>query len=291
MARPLRIQFAGALYHLTSRGTGRRFVFLDDADRLLFLESLRQVVERFGWRLHAYCLMGNHFHLLVETPQPNLARGMRQVNGVYAQRFNRRHQRWGHLFGHRYQAILVHREGHLLELARYIVRNPVRAGLCRSPLDWRWSSCRATAGLEPVPSFLTVDWLLAQFGSDRARAQRAYRDFVEEAADERVLEAVFADLYLGERAHLRRRGGGRPNDSEITRAQRAPIRESLRRLLADESDAAVLRAYYEHGYTLRELASELGVHYATISRRLARAEAARARTGRIGGDRVLRCKT
>jgi putative transposase len=276
MSRPLRIEYEGALYHVTSRGTGGRTIFLDIDDRLGFLDLLGLTVERFQWIVHAYVLMGNHLHLLVETPKANLARGMRQQNGVYALRFNRRHRRWGHLFGHRYGAILVQRESHLLELARYIVRNPVRAGLCRSPLEWPWSSARATAGLEPVPDFLTVDWLLAQFHPEPCRAQEAYRRFVERDDERRVLDEVVAGLYLGDQHFVRRNGGGRPDDGEIALAQRAPIRVALRRLLDDESDAAITRAYREHGYTLREIAAELGVHYATVSRRLATGEAALA---------------
>ena len=126
MARPLRIEYPGAVYHVTSRGNARKKIFLDDIDRDEFLATLGWVVERFGWGCHAYCLMDNHFHLLIETPKPNLSLGMRQLNGVYTQRFNRRHKRVGHLFQGRFKAILVERDSYLLELARYIVLNPVR---------------------------------------------------------------------------------------------------------------------------------------------------------------------
>jgi putative transposase len=121
MTRPLRIEFPGAIYHVTSRGNARRKIFLDDADRDAFLSTLAWVVERFGWICHAYCLMGNHFHLLLETPTPNLSCGMRQLNGVYTQGFNRCHRRAGHLFQGRFKAILVERDSYLLELARYVV--------------------------------------------------------------------------------------------------------------------------------------------------------------------------
>ena len=131
MARPLRIEFAGALYHVTSRGDRREDIYLDDGDRQLFLEVLEAVCERFNWEVHAYCLMSNHYHLLVETPDGNLSRGMRHLNGVYTQRFNRRHKKVGHVFQGRYKAILVQKENYLLELSRYIVLNPVRAGMVR----------------------------------------------------------------------------------------------------------------------------------------------------------------
>jgi REP element-mobilizing transposase RayT len=128
MARPLRLQFPGAVYHLTSRGNARQKVFLTDADRELFLNTLTRVVRRYDWVCHAYCLMANHYHLLVETPKANLSIGMRQLNGIYTQSFNRRHNRTGHLFQGRFKAILVERKSHLLELCRYIVLNPARNG-------------------------------------------------------------------------------------------------------------------------------------------------------------------
>ena len=107
MARPLRIEYPGAVYHVTSRGNARRKIYLDDDDREMFLATLAWVGERFGWICHAYCLMGNHFHLLIETPNPNLSLGMRQLNGVYTQRFNRRHKKAGHLFQGRFKAIFI----------------------------------------------------------------------------------------------------------------------------------------------------------------------------------------
>ncbi len=121
MARPLRIEFAGALYHVTSRGDGQEDIYLDDTDREIYLEVLADVQHRFNWAIHAYCLMSNHYHLLIETPDSNLAKGMRHLNGVYTQRFNRRHKRVGHVFQGRYKAILVQKDNYLLELARYIV--------------------------------------------------------------------------------------------------------------------------------------------------------------------------
>ena len=142
MARPLRIEFAGALYHVTSRGDGQEDIYLDDTDREIYLEVLAEVQHRFNWVIHAYCLMSNHYHLLIETPDSNLAKGMRHLNGVYTQRFNRRHKRVGHVFQGRYKAILVQKDNYLLELSRYIVLNPVRAQMVRSAKDWPWSSYR-----------------------------------------------------------------------------------------------------------------------------------------------------
>ncbi len=140
MARPLRLEFPGAVYHVTSRGNARQAIFLDKDDRESFLGVLASVVARFNWLCHAYCLMETHCHVMVETLEGNLSWGMRQLNGVYTQVFNRRHTRVGHLFQGRYKAILVEKEAHLLELCRYVVLNPVRAGLGRrrSLLFWKW---------------------------------------------------------------------------------------------------------------------------------------------------------
>jgi len=164
MARPLRIEFPGALYHVTSRGNERAPIYFADLDRRSFLGILGDVVEQHRWMCHAYCLMPNHYHLVIQTLEPNLSRGMRQLNGVYTQRFNRRHDRVGHLFQGRFKGILVEREGHLLELVRYVVLNPVRAGMERDPEEYRWSSLRATLGLVRAPRWLTVDPLLRHFG-------------------------------------------------------------------------------------------------------------------------------
>src|SRR6266542_306538 len=160
MARPLRLEHPGAVWHVTSRGNERREIFCDDHDRPDFLRQLAGVVTEFTWRLHAYVLMGNHYHLLFETPVPNLSQGIRQLNGIYTQRFNRRHARVGHLLQGRFKSILVEKERHLLELVRYIVLNPVRAGVTRTAAEWRWSNYRATAGLTSPPQWLDVNWTL-----------------------------------------------------------------------------------------------------------------------------------
>jgi putative transposase len=140
MSRPLRLEFAGALYHITSRGNDRNLIYLQDDDFELFLQILANVCERYNWVVHAYCLMSNHYHLLVETPDANLSQGMRQLNGVVTQSMNRKHHRVGHLLQGRYKAILVEKDAYLLELCRYIVLNPVRANMVSSPDEWPWSS-------------------------------------------------------------------------------------------------------------------------------------------------------
>ena len=180
MARPLRLEYPGAVYHVTSRGNARQDIFADDADREKFLSILAATAGRYKWLCHAYCLMDNHYHLLLETPDPNLSLGMRMLNGVYTQAFNRDHQRVGHVFQGRYQAVLVEKAAHLLELCRSIVLNPFAASMVAGPEQWPWSSYRVTAFDEKAPDFLSTSWVLGQFAGTRLRAREAYREFVSE---------------------------------------------------------------------------------------------------------------
>lgn len=185
MARPLRLEVPGGVYHVMSRGNERRDIFLDDADRRRFLDILRSATERLNVLCHTYCLMGNHYHLLLETPDGNLSLAIRQLNGVYAQSFNRRHDRVGHLFQGRFASKLIQKETYLLTVSRYVVLNPVRSNMVPRPSDWEWSSYRAHAGHIEPPPFLSVDWLLTHFDTiDRRRAQEAYCKFVHECPDD-----------------------------------------------------------------------------------------------------------
>ncbi|MBN1332726.1 MAG: transposase, partial [Synergistales bacterium] len=178
MSRPLRIEYEEALYHITSRGNARQDIFIDDGDRRYFLDILSKTISITGWFCHAYCLMSNHYHLLIETPEANLSRGMRHLNGVYTQTFNVKHGRVGHLFQGRFKSILVEKDLYLMELCRYIVLNPVRAGMVEHPEQWKWSSYRATAGLEKMPEWLHTDWILGCFDKHQERAKNAYSQFV-----------------------------------------------------------------------------------------------------------------
>ena len=140
MPRPPRLQLAGGVYHVTSRGNRRQSIYHDDDDRHFFLALQNQTFRRFGWRLREYCLMTNHFHLLFDTPRADLSQGMHRLNSVYATYFNERHGFDGHLFDRRFGSRLVETEEHLFDASRYIAFNPVRAGLCAHPREWRWSS-------------------------------------------------------------------------------------------------------------------------------------------------------
>ena len=273
MARPLRIEYPGAVYHLTSRGNARKKIFLNDSDRDEFLATLGWVVERFGWRCHAYCLMDNHFHLLIETPQPNLSLGMRQLNGVYTQRFNRRHKRVGHLFQGRFKAILVERDSYLLALARYIVLNPIRAKMVPSVAYYPWSSYPATVGLAPAPAWLTLDGILSPFASTQSVARKRYAAFVAQGiAQAPPWSALKGQALLGGEAFIKKMAPHLQERScEVTKRQRLLHRPTLKQVFADTKtkkvrNAAMARAYREYGYTQAEIARTLDLHYATVSR-------------------------
>ena len=228
MARPLRLEHPGALWHVTARGNERGEVFRDDADRREFLAVLGRTASVYGWRLHAFVLMGNHYHLLVETPEPTLSRGMRDLNGVTTQRFNRRHGRTGHLFEGRFKAILVEREAHLLELIRYVVLNPVRAGLAKSAAAWPWSSYKATAGLAEAPEWLETAFTLEQFGRRPAEARRRWAAFVADgrAAGYDPWGQLRGQVFLGSEGFARevgRRASRKTAPREVPRAQREPV--------------------------------------------------------------------
>lgn len=227
MARPLRLEFPGAIYHLTARGDRREPIFADKADRFLFLELLGKEVRQQGWILYAYCLMDNHYHLLIETPEPNLARGMRRLNGVYTQAFNRRHQQVGHLLQGRYKSILVDKDSYLLELCRYVVLNPVRAKIVSAAKDWSWSSYLSTVGRVTCPDWLAVDQVLALFGNTPAAARRGYERFVDQGVGlPSVWSEISGQIFLGNKAFLKRmqKLAQGKSESNVPRAQRQPLR-------------------------------------------------------------------
>ncbi len=279
MARPLRIEYPGAVYHLTSRGNARNNIFQDDTDRIAFLKVLESVIAKYHWLCHAYCLLDNHYHLLVETPDPNLSLGMRQLNGVYTQRFNHRHNRVGHVFQGRFKSILVAKDEHLLELCRYVVLNPVRATMVDNPKEWDWSSYRATAYFVKTPDFLSVDWILGQFAQTRNEARKMYRRFVADSLmrpKETPWKKLVGQIVFGGKefvVDIQSRLSEVKEIGEIPRAQRFPGRPQLDILFSkQEREDRVARnkqieiAHLQHGYTLKEIADELRLHYTTVSK-------------------------
>ena len=272
MARPLRIEFAGALYHVTSRGDGQEDIYLDDKDREIYLEVLADAQHRFNWTIHAYCLMSNHYHLLIETPDSNLAKGMRHLNGVYTQRFNRHHKRVGHVFQGRYKAILVQKDSYLLELSRYIVLNPVRAEMVRSVKDWPWSSYRATAGLVDENKWLTTNWILAAFSRKKRDAVQQYRAFVTKGRNQpKPWEDLKNQIYLGDDnfvGEMQCKILPETNLSEVPSSQKRQVAKPLPHY--DEKykdrDTAISKAYESGGYSLKDIGDYYSLHYSRVSR-------------------------
>jgi len=268
MTRPVIIEFVGALYHVTSRGDRREAIYEDDADRMKFLETLETVIREFNWVCHAYCLMTNHYHLVIETPDGNLSKGMRQLNGVYTQGSNRRHGRSGHLFQGRYKAILVDRDAYLLELTRYVVLNPVRAGMVEMPGDWRWSSYLDMLGARSAPRWLAVDGLLAQFADERQEAVRCYVQFVAEGIGRgSIWQDLNRQIYLGDDAFVERMQARREGLSKTVGVPQAQKRApALAELMSEykNRNEGIVAAYKTGAYSYQQIADFVGLHFTTV---------------------------
>jgi REP element-mobilizing transposase RayT len=282
MTRPLRIEFAGALYHVTSRGDRSEVMYLDDEDRRAWLGILGRVCQRFNFVVHAFCQMGNHYHLLVETVDGNLSGGMRQLNSVYAQHFNRRHRLVGHLFQGRYHAILVQKEAYLLELGRYLVLNPVRANMVMAPGEWPWSSYSQMLRSTEAPAWLDTDWVLSQFSLTRSKAVAAYKTFVFEGIGlGSPLLKVSHQLILGDAAFVEqyRVLASEVPLQNISRAQRksaALTLDEYRKKYPDR-DEAIARAYLSTLFTMAQIGEFFKVSLRTVYRAVLKFE----RTGNM----------
>ncbi|HKI74758.1 MAG TPA: transposase [Pseudomonadales bacterium] len=275
MSRPVRIEYPGAHYHVTSKGIDQRAVFLDDEDRAVFLNVIDNVVSRFGWLLHGYVLMADHYHLVVEVPGANLSKGMRQLNGVYTQHFNRRHQTDGSLFQGRFRSILFEPDNYLLPLCRHVVLNPVRVGSTGSAHSWRWSSYRATAGSTKLPGWLHVDAILGSFGKRTRDSQKKYKEYIKAGiGEESPLDDRSNQVLLGSPAFLNEM---QPilNGEKLAKRGPKPVRRrrslaALFKNVADkprtERNELIRRAHIEHSYTLMEIGDHLGLHYTTVSK-------------------------
>lgn len=272
MTRPLRLEFPNALYHVTSRGDRRENIFEDDDDRLRFLEIFESVVADYNWLCHGYCLMDNHYHLIIETLDGNLSKGMRQLNGVYTQASNRRHGRGGHLFQGRYKAILVDKDRYLLELSRYVVLNPLRAkGMVKRLEDWLWSSYLAMVGDALKPEWLTTDWILSLFGKQRRIAMEKYRQFVIEGMQHQsgIWSNLKGQIYLGDEAfvsEMQKRIGKEKDDLNIPKQQKRPIAKPLSEIAAQAKDrkTAIIAAYKTGAYSQREIGEYYQLHPTTV---------------------------
>jgi len=271
MTRPIRIEFPGALYHVTSRGNAKVDVFLDNEDRRLFLSLLGSVVWRYEWVCHAYCLMGNHYHLLIETPKTTLSKGMCRLNSGYASHVNQRHARAGHLFQARFHSVVVDKDAYLLRLARYVVLNPVRAGLVSSPGDWTWSSYLPTLGEVAVPDFLGTGLILSQFSDNEVNAREAYRRFVLEEVSTEVWQELKGGILVGSDDFVKRVTGlfnEKAGDIDFPREQRKAARKSLKEILSRANasrDELILEAYVIHAYRQREIGEYLGISRSRVT--------------------------
>jgi REP element-mobilizing transposase RayT len=292
MTRPLRIEFPGALYHVTSRGDRGEPIFANDDDRRQFLNVLAEAVARFDAEVLGFCLMGNHYHAVVRTRQGNLSRLMRQVNGVYSQSFNRRHRLTGHLFQGRFHSVVVDRNAYLAEVCRYVELNPVRAGLVDVPSDWPWSSYRAHVGLDAVPAWLDTiglhGYMLGRDAicdDDTRRAQEMYAALVAEGAGDCLWKrGLRQEIYLGDEAFIEevqaRISREQAATPEIPRAQRRKPTTLAQWIASDTSRTEILRrAHAQGGLTMTEMARELNRSIAWVSRLIGRSRQSAATKG------------
>ncbi|MEY4414817.1 MAG: hypothetical protein RIQ53_2110 [Pseudomonadota bacterium] len=285
MVRPLRIEYPGAVHHVTSRGDRREPIYRDDQDRCTHLDVIARALMRFDARALAWCLMGNHYHLVLRTGEIPLSRVMRQINGVYTQAFNRRHGLVGHVLQGRYHATLVDSDGYLAALCRYVERNPVAAGLIGDARAWTWSSARAHLGLVPAPDWLDSDGVLGQLsGRDihdpqaRELARQAYARLLSDAEDARALGLLWQQgkarpVCLGDdafSARIREQAGvAIPPPPPIPTVDLSTLRA------APDRRAAIARAHHHGGHTLTAIAAALGLSVSRVSRILKETERGR----------------
>jgi putative transposase len=277
MSRPPRITFEGGIYHIFARGNGKKTIFFDNDDRSDFLAQLEKATARYKWLCHTYCLMNNHFHLILETLLGNLSRGMQFLNSMFAQNLNKRKNSVGHVFQGRYKSILIQKEEYLLEVSRYIALNPVRAGLVSDPKDWPWSSYRAIAGLDPKHGCLHDDWILQQFHEEKSVARNMYRKFILDGiGGKNPIIEVSGQNILGNEQFVNEVSeiASIPRDLDhLQKIGRALRRPSLVELLSGLSSAKTKKsqitdAHWQHRYSMTEIADTLGIHRSTVSKML-----------------------
>ena len=280
MARPLRIEFPDAIYHVTSRGDRREIIFEDDIDRQCFLDVVGEALARFDAVALAYCLMDNHYHFVLYTRRANLSQLMRQVNGVYTQAYNRRHSKVGHLFQGRFKGILVDQDAYLLEVCCYVDLNPVRARMVRAAENWPWSSYTAHVGRVEAPAWLDTlavhGYLLGrptETSRDRLGAEARYATLVAEGKGVALWDrALSQQINLGDQDFVGRMQAklepAKVQAKEIPRQQRRASVQPLQLYLANtaDRDASILAAVQEGGYSLTAIAGALGLSVSRVSR-------------------------
>ena len=276
MSRPLRLEFSGALYHITSRGDNRKAIYFEETDFELFLSVLNDVCEQYNWVIHSYCLMTNHYHLLIETPDANLSKGIRQLNGVFSQKINKKHRRVGHLFQGRYKSILIDKDAYLLELCRYIVLNPVRAKMVDSPSQWIWSNWHYMVGNITSPPWLATDSILSLFSHNRKDAIKEYCEFVFSGEGISIWENLRHQVFLGNDEFVEKYQSLQDELNgdlkEIPLKQRRKPALTLLQYQQQSSsrDEAIFLSYQSGAYTLKDIGEHFKLHYSRVSRIIAK---------------------
>jgi REP element-mobilizing transposase RayT len=274
MTRPLRIAYPGAFYHITSRGNEKKDIYKSDRDRKKFLAYLESATERYGARIHVYCLMSNHYHLLMETPDGNLSEIMRHINGAYTNYYNVKRGRGGHLFQGRYRALLVEVDEYAEELSRYIHLNPVKAGIAKKPEDYIWSSYQDYIGTRKPPQWLVQDFILSYFSEKEVTARRRYKEFCEKTPVQNVrnpLQEVIGSTFLGSQAFIDEIKAHYMGDIKADRNLPAlnklssrpdieTIQNAVKKEFSGESEIKQASLYLCHHYSGRKL-KELGEHF------------------------------
>jgi REP element-mobilizing transposase RayT len=276
MSRPRRILYNGAVYHVMARGNRGQKIFLNNTDRLLFLEIVAAVSQRYHLKWRSFTLMTTHYHGCVETPFANLPEGMRQINGEYSRAWNRSHGKRGHMFGEPFVSKPIEDEWYAQTALKYIAWNPVEAKYVSNPLDWTWSSARATAGLEKGPAFLDLEWLPKFFGErNLADAQHAFLQMIQTPPSPRETSAYLRRIVWGSEdfeEEVRRQLGQTMYRIMIPRNYKALGRPSLGELFEfvgddlERRNQMIRRAQIVYGYRQSEIARTLNLHPNTISR-------------------------
>jgi putative transposase len=277
MARPLRIEYPGAFYHVTSRGNEKKDIFKSRRDREKFISYLKSAVERYGAEIHVYCLMTNHYHLLLETPRGNLSEIMQHINGAYTTYFNVKRKRTGHLFQGRYKAIVVEADEYALELSRYIHLNPVRAGMVQAPQEYEWTSYKCYAGMAAGLQWPKTDFILSYFGENRIESGQKYQQYVSDLLKTEYnspLDSAVASTILGTPEFIadisERHIAGKQPDRSVPAVKELCGLHSLDKIVHAANDALIgqeklakkVSIYFCHRYSgakLKEIGEKFGI--------------------------------
>lgn len=281
MARQLRIQYPSAIYHIMARGDGGQNIFNNPGDYKMFLKTYQKVLEDYNWISYAYCLMPNHYHLFIKIMDPNLSLGMKQLNGVYTKQYNIKRGRLGHVFQGRFKSILVEDLGYQGKLIRYIVMNPIRAGLVKNVGDWRWSSHKEMIDEKIESRCLHRKEALRFFEEDIYKARKRYIEYLcEELYNDNVWEDLNNGFILGSIEFVTKimtKYGKKSDSADIPKRERFAGRPEIDILFKGiknkkERNKKILESFYDFGYTQAEIANYFGFHHSTISRIIKRSK-------------------